>query len=51
MDKDTCTTTSEEMADQHAKEAARNKNTEECYIIIPRNVVTSEQKRQRDKWW
>jgi len=39
------------MADQQAKEAARNKNIEECYIKIPKNVVMSEQKQQSVKWW
>ena len=35
-----------EMADQQAKEAARNKNIGECYIKIPKSVVMSEQKEQ-----
>ena len=39
------------MADQQAKEAARNKNSEECYIKIPKSVVISEQKEQSVKWW
>ena len=33
-----------EMADQKAKEAAKNKNIEECYIKIPKSVVMSELK-------
>ena len=40
-----------EMADQQAKEAARNKNIEECYIKIPKSAVMSEQKEQSVKWW
>ena len=40
-----------EMADQRAKESARNKNIEECYIKIPKSVVMSEQKEQNVKWW
>ena len=32
-----------EMADQQAKEAARNKNIEESYIKIPKSVVMGEQ--------
>jgi len=40
-----------EMADQQAKEAARNKNIEECYIKIPKSVVMIEQKEQSVKWW
>jgi len=40
-----------EMADQQAKEAATNKNVEECYIKIPKIVVMSEQKEQSVKWW
>ena len=40
-----------EIADQQAKEAARNKNIEECYIKIPKSVVMSEQKEQSVKWW
>ena len=39
------------MANQKAKEAARNKNIEECYIKIPKSVVMSEQKEQSVKWW
>jgi len=39
------------MADQQAKEAARNKNIEEYYIKIPKSVVMSEQKEQSVKWW
>jgi len=39
------------MADQQAKEAARNKNIEECYIKIPKSVVMSERKEQSVKWW
>jgi len=39
------------MADQQAKEAARNKNIEECYIKIPKSAVMSEQKEQSVKWW
>jgi len=35
-----------EMADQQVKEAARNKNIEECYIKIPKSVVMSEQKNK-----
>jgi len=31
-----------EMADQKAKEAARNKNIEECYIKIQKSVVINE---------
>jgi len=31
------------MADQQAKEAARNKNIEESYIKIPKSVVMGEQ--------
>ena len=38
-----------EMADQQAKEAARNKNIEECYIKIRKSVVMSEQKEQSVK--
>jgi ribonuclease HI len=33
-----------EMADKQAKEAAKNKNIEECYIKIPKSKVISEQK-------
>jgi hypothetical protein len=40
-----------EMADQQVKEAARNKNIEECYNKIPKNVVTSELKEQSVKQW
>jgi len=40
-----------EMADQQAKEATRNKNIEGCYIKIPKSVVLSEQKEQSVKWW
>jgi len=40
-----------EMADQQAKEAARNKNIEECYIRIPKRVMMSEEKEQSVKWW
>jgi len=40
-----------EMADQQTKEAARDKNIEECYIKIPKSVVMSEQKEQSVKWW
>ena len=36
-----------EMADQQAKEAARDKNIDECYIKIPKSVVTSEQKEKK----
>jgi hypothetical protein len=32
------------MADQQAKETAKNKNIEECYIKIPKSEVLSEQK-------
>ena len=39
------------MADQQAKEAARNKNIEKCYIKIPKSVVRSEQKDHSVKWW
>jgi len=39
------------MADQQAKEAARNKKIEECYKKIPKSVVMSEQKEQSVKWW
>ena len=39
------------MADQQAKEAARNKNIEECYKKIPKSVVMSERKEQSVKWW
>jgi len=35
-----------ELADQQAKEAARNKIIEECYIIIPKNIVMSEKKNK-----
>ena len=40
-----------EMADQQPKEAARNKNIEECYIRIPKSVVLIEPKEQSVKWW
>jgi len=40
-----------EMADQKAKEAAKNKNIEECYIKIPKRVVMSELKEQSVKQW
>ena len=40
-----------EMADQQVKAAARNKNIEECYNKIPKNVVTSELKEQSVKQW
>jgi len=40
-----------EMVDQQAKEAAKNKKIEECYIKIPKSVVMSEQKEQCVKWW
>ena len=36
-----------EMAEKQAKEAARKKNIEECYIKIPKSVVMSEQKRTK----
>ena len=39
------------MADQQAKEAGRNKNIQECYIKIRKNVVMSEQKEKSVKWW
>jgi len=39
------------MADQQAKEAARNKNIEECHIKIPMSVVMSEKKEGSVKWW
>ena len=39
------------MADQQAKEVARIKSIEECYIKIPKSVVMSEQKEQSVKWW
>ena len=40
-----------EMADQQAKEAARNKNIEECYNKIPKSVVMSELKEQSVIQW
>jgi len=39
------------MADQQAKEAAKNKNIEECYIKIPKSAVMSELKEQSVKQW
>ena len=36
-----CTRT-HEIADQQAKEAANNKDIEECYTKIPKSVVISE---------
>jgi ribonuclease HI len=38
------------MADQQAKEAAKYKNIEECFIKIPKSEVISEQKDSA-KWW
>ena len=35
-----------EMADQLAKEAANNKNTEECYTKIPKSAILCELKEQ-----
>ena len=35
-----------ETADQQAKEAARNKNVEECYVKIPKSFLMSEQKHK-----
>ena len=40
-----------EMADKQAKEAAKNKNIEECYMKIPKSLVISEIKEQSVKWW
>jgi hypothetical protein len=40
-----------EMADQQAKEAAKNRTLEECYIKRPKSVVTSEQKDNSVKRW
>ena len=40
-----------EMADQQAKEAERNKNIVECYNKIPKSVVMSELKEQSVKQW
>jgi hypothetical protein len=40
-----------EMADQQAKEAAKNKNIEEFCIKIPKSEVLSEQKDISDKLW
>jgi len=40
-----------EMADQQARVAARNKNIVECYIKIPKILVTSKQKEQSVKFW
>jgi len=40
-----------EMADQQAKEAARNKNIEEWYIKLPKSVLMTEQKEQSVNWW
>ena len=40
-----------EMADQQAKEATKNKNIEECYIKIPKSFVMSELKEQSVKQW
>jgi len=39
------------MADQQAKEAANNKDIEECYTKIPKSVVISEIQEQSVKWW
>ena len=39
------------MADQQVKEAAKNKNIEECYIKIPKSAVLSELKEQSVKQW
>jgi len=40
-----------EMADQQAKEAANNKDIEECYTKIPKSVVISEMQEQSVKRW
>ena len=39
------------MADKQTKEAAKNKNIEECYMKIPKSVVISELKEQSVTWW
>jgi len=39
------------MADQQAKEAARNKSIKECYNKIPKSVVMSELKEQSVRQW
>ena len=41
MDKSTCGHRENETSDQQAKEAAKNKNIEECYMKIPKSVVMS----------
>jgi len=38
-----------EMADQQAKEAARDKYIEVCYIKLPKSLVMSNQKEQSVK--
>jgi hypothetical protein len=40
-----------EMADQLAKEAASNKNIEECYAKIPKSAVLFELKEQNVHQW
>jgi len=40
-----------EMADQLAKEAANNKNIEQCYTKIPKSAVRSELKEQSVQQW
>ena len=39
------------MADQQAKEVAKKKNIEECYLKIPKSVVIIELKEQSVKAW
>jgi hypothetical protein len=50
MDKGTYRTSRKRNGKQ-AKEAAKNKNIEECYMKIPKSVVISELKEQSVKWW
>jgi len=39
------------MADKQAKEAANNKDIDECYLNIPKSVVKSEIQEQSVKGW
>jgi len=39
-----------ELAVQNATEGARNKNIEECYKIITKSVVLSEENKESVKW-